>query len=484
MEMTRATKGIRSGQDYVEGLRDGREVWISGARVDAVPEHPGFAGVVRSVAAAYDLQHEPELQAQLTAPSPGGGLMPLSYKPPESQADLVERRQMIESYSRRTGGMMGRLPEYGGAFAVGMLNVSADFNSESQEHVRAWFEACRDADALIVSAFVDPQVDRSRSAEETGLLRIVESRDDGIVISGCKSVATMGPTTDEFLILTLPRPSMQPDGMMYVSVKPGTPGVRFFCREPLDRGLGERDAPLSARFDEPDAWALFDEAFIPRERVFLTGETDPARLGALFGKTLNWAWYHNLIRVAVKAELLAGVCTLLAEHNDAWKFPQVQEHVAEVIEYAQVLKAFVFASEARCVRAESGLVAPNPEVLNVAKVYGVKNYPRALEIIRELAGQGIIMAPLSADLEHEEIGPTIAPYYEARDVGAEERVRLFRLAWELTSDSFGGRQTLFELFNAGGLAQGKVRVATGTDKTDYVELAKSLAGIARFGPAA
>ena len=474
---TGATAGVRTGQDYVESLRDGREVWISGERVEDVTKHAAFAGVVRSVAAAYDLQHDNDLQPQLTTPSPTGALMPLSYKPPESPEDLVARREMIELYSRRTGGTMGRLPEYGGAFAVGMLNVGAEFDAESQTHVRAWFEACRDRDVLIVSTFVDPQVDRSLPAAESGLLRIVESRDDGIVVSGCKSVATMGPTTDEFLILTLPRPGLSADEMMYISVQPGTPGVRFFCREPLDRGLGERDAPLSARFDEPDAWALFNEAFIPRERVFHTGETDPARLGAMFAKTLNWAWYHNLIRVSVKAELLAGVCTLLAENNDAWNFPQVQEQVAEVIEYAQVLKALVYASEARCVPAQNGMVAPNPEVLNIAKVYGVKNYPRALEIIRELAGQGIIMAPLAADFEHEQIGPTIMPYYEARGIDAEERVRLFRLAWELTSDSFGGRQTLFELFNAGGLAQGKARVATGTDKSRYVELARSLAGI-------
>jgi aromatic ring hydroxylase len=100
-----------------------------------------------------------------------------------------------------------------------------------------------------------------------------------------------------------------------------------------------------------------------------------------------------------------------------------------------------------------------------------------LEIVRELAGQGIIMAPRSVDLEQEEIGPAVRSYYDSHGFDPDDRIRLFRLAWDLACDSFAGRQALFELFNAGGLSMSKLGIATRTDKSVYVEVAKRLAGL-------
>src|SRR5205823_14652105 len=129
----------------------------------------------------------------------------LTYKPPMSREDLVERRTMIDAYSRQTGGTMGRLPEYGGAFAPGLYSLREELGPENQARVAAWYERCRETDTCLVTSFVDPQVDRSKPADETGLLHVVEERDDGIVISGCKSVATLGPAANEFMIITAPR---------------------------------------------------------------------------------------------------------------------------------------------------------------------------------------------------------------------------------------------------------------------------------------
>jgi aromatic ring hydroxylase len=472
------TAGIRTGRDYIESIRDGREVWISGERVEDVPSHPAFAGAVQSVAAAYDLQHDPEYQSILTWPSPASGeLVPLTFKPPTSREDLVARRAMVDLYARQTGGTMGRLPEYGGAFAVGLYSLAAELGPENEARVKNWFDQCRERDVCLVTSFVDPQVDRSRPAEETGLLHLVEERKDGIVISGCKSVATLGPAANEFMIITAPRRFSSADEIVYVAVPADSPGLKFFCREPFAPGRKQQDAPLSSRFDELDAWALFDKVFVPYERVFVSKDIDMSKVPGLFARILAWPWYHNLVRVSVKAELIAGVATLLAEYLNTWQFPQVQEEIAEIYEYAHAVGAFLRAGEAECITTAGGFVAPNPSYMSVGKVFSVQGYPRMLEIVRELAGQGIIMAPRSIDLDQPEIGPIVRSYYEAHGVAADDRIKLFRLAWDLACDSFAGRQALFELFNAGGLAVSKLGIATGVDKTRYLELAKRLAGI-------
>src|SRR5260221_14111555 len=121
------TSGVRTGKDYIESIRDGREVWVSGERVEDVPSHPAFAGAVQSVAAAYALQRDPAYRDRLTWASPTSGEpVGLTFKPPTSREDLIERRAMVDLYSRQTGGTMGRLPEYGGAFAIGLLSLAGE----------------------------------------------------------------------------------------------------------------------------------------------------------------------------------------------------------------------------------------------------------------------------------------------------------------------------------------------------------------------
>jgi 4-hydroxyphenylacetate 3-monooxygenase len=470
----------RTGSEYVESLRDGRRVWISGAEVDDVPGHPAFAGAVETLASAYDLQHTEGFRDLLTQASPDGAdRVGRTFAPPRSAAELSERRRVVETYHRESGGMMGRLPEYGTSFAVGLLSLGASLPVDGAgERIEAWFDSCRERDACIVSSFVDPQVDRLLPSAQSGLLHIVEHRDDGIVISGCKSVATLGPGANEFLIMTAPRPFAGPDDVIYAAVPPNSPGLRFFCREPFAPGRERRDAPLSSRFDEPDAWALFDNVFVPSDRVFFTGrDVDLAAVGGYFEHILSWPWFHNLIRVAAKAELISGVCRLLAEYLNTWQFPQVQEAVAETVEYAHAINAFIRAGEVESAATESGIFMAAPAYMQVAKVYAVKNYPRMLEIVRELAGQGIIMAPRGIDLDEEEIGPLVRSYYGAAGVAADDRIKLFRLAWDLACDSFAGRQLLFELFNAGGLAMSKLAIANGIDPSESIALTKRLAAI-------
>jgi len=466
--------GIRTGRDYLESLADDRRVWLEGRQVENVVEHPAFSGAARSVAELYDLQHVGG--NGLAVPGPNGGLVSFGYEVPRSPADLRRRRQAVELLSRRTGGTMGRLPEYGTAFAIGLLSIADEFGPDHAERIESWFARCRDTDVCLVTSFVDPQVDKSKPAIDSGLLRVVSDRPEGVVLSGCKSVATLGPLSNEFLIITAPRQFADDGEVVYVSIPADSPGLRFYCRRAFRTDRSREDHPLAARFDEPDAWALFDEVFVPRDRVFLAGSADITKVAGFFREILSWPWYHNLSRISVKAKLLAGVCSLVTEYLNTWRFPQVQEAVGEVVEYAVTLEAYLRAAEEDCSYSRCGFAVPNPTVMSVAKLFAVKNYARMLEIVRELSGQGIIMAPTSDDLESE-IGGDLERYFGTGDVAARDRARLFNLAWDLACDSFAGRQVLFELFNAGGLTVSKLGVANSVDRSAYVALAKELAAI-------
>jgi aromatic ring hydroxylase len=474
VKATAGSTGIRSGREYLASLLDDRRVWISGEIVENVVEHPVFAGAARSVADLYDLQH---IEGNgLAVPGPNGGLVSFGYEVPWSADDLRRRRRAVEHLARRTGGTMGRLPEYGTAFAIGLLSIADEFGPDHAERIESWFGRCRDTDVCLVTSFVDPQVDKSKPAIDSGLLRVVSEAPDGVVLSGCKSVATLGPLSNEFLIITAPRQFAADGEVVYVSVPADSPGLRFYCRRPFQTGRSSADHPLAARFDEPDAWALFDEVFVPRERIFLAGSADITKVAGFFREILSWPWYHNLARISVKAKLLAGVCSLVTDYLNTWRFPQVQEAVGEVVEYAVTIEAYLRAAEEDCAFSDRDFAVPNATVMSVAKLFAVKNYPRMLEILRELSGQGIIMAPTEADLASE-IGSDIERYFGTEDVSARNRARLFNLAWDLACDSFGGRQLLFELFNAGGLTVSKLGVANSVDRSEYVALAKELARI-------
>jgi aromatic ring hydroxylase len=477
---------LRTGDQYKQSIRDSREVWMSGQRVKDVTEHPGFVGAVDTVARMFDLQHQPEYQQIVTTTDASGNRFPVTYKIPKSREDLVERRLMVETYARQSGGTMGRLPEYGGAFAMGLLNVRHEFSEAAQENatnIERWFNACRDGDRCLATSFVDPQVDRTKPAEENGLLHVVEDRPDGIVIKGCKSVATFGPASNEFMIITTPRKFASDGEVIYLAVPTDSENLKFFCRQPFGAGRNQFDSPLGSRFDEPDAWALFDNVFIPKERVFLCRGANLAKVAGYFNTILAWPWYHNLIRVSVKAELLAGICLLMTEYLNTWQFPQVQDAISDVIEYAEAMRTFVIAAEADCTISQEGMAMPNPMVMSVGKLYAVKNYARILEVVRELSGQGIIMAPSLADVENSSIGPLLKPYYSAFGVDSEQRIKLFHIAWDMACDSFAGRQQLFELFNAGGISVSRLGVSNRANKSKYIELAKSLAGIKDSNPA-
>jgi 4-hydroxyphenylacetate 3-monooxygenase len=389
----------------------------------------------------------------------------------------VRRREMIELLMRRSGGTMGRLPEYMAGIIVGLYDVRAtlaESDPSFADNAAAYLEHCREQDLCLTHGFADPPHDQNLPRTAFENLRVVEERADGIVIRGVKSVATLAPYANEYLGLAPNRPGLAAEEIVYFAVPMTVEGMRVVCRPTLahpDRA----NHPLSPHFDEMDCWVVFDDVFVPRHRVFYLQRAEVHQ--DLLLRILSWAFYHILIRMAVKAEVLAGIGAAIADYLGVSKQPHVQYALCELIGYAEILRAFIYAAERDPQTSASGLLIPNPIQVTLGRMHGVEHHARILQVVRELSGSGILMAPGEAELANPELRPAVDRYLVGADARAPERFRLLKLAWEYTCESFGARQLLFEMHNAGTLPLTKQRLMAVYDTAPLIRLAQQLAGV-------
>jgi len=461
-----------------------------GERVDDVTTHPALAGCARSVAAVYDLQYDVAHQDLLTIPSPTTGQpVSRSYQLPRSVDDLTHQRRMYEFLVRRAGGVAARLPQPLATVVLGLYDIRDLLGKQDPafaEHVASYFAYCRESDRSIATVFSDPLHHRNHPVSKQEPLRVVERRPGGVVVRGAKGVGTQAPYSNELFCMAPPRPDLRPEEDVYFATPVNAEGVHVICREPL-ASANPSDHPVSPSWDEMDSIVVFDDVFVPWDRVFYLRRAtaiDLALEARIFQGAVGLGPWYVLVRLAVKAEVLLGICAAIADSLGSAEQPNVQTALADAMVYLETLRAFVHAAEANPVRSPSGLAMPNPTTALAGRTFAIERYPSVLQHIRELCGPGLLMAPGQADLHHPEIGPHLHRFFVARDDAAPDRFRLLKLAWEYACDSFGSRQLLFEMYNVGSLATNKQRLATTYDTRACIELAKELAGIRRYSTSA
>lgn len=457
----------RNGEQYLNGLRDGREIWLGGERAGDVTAHPDLRNGARSIARLYDLQHDPEWAELLTYPSPSSGEpVGLSFLTPHSADDLIRRRRMMEIWAATTCGMMGRTPDYINVILMACAAARDFFEENHAGHganMAAYYEYCREHDLCLTHTLVNPQVNRaagpSGQVDPFLALGIVDKTSRGMIVRGARMLATLAPLSDEIIVFPSTVVGTGGDEWRYAfafALPIATPGLKFICRESFDLGRSHFDHPLGSRFEEMDAMAIFEDVLVPWERVFLCG--DVQRCNALFKAT--GAVYHMINQVgaknAVKAEFLLGVATLMAEGIGADGFLHVQEKLNELVDDLEIVRGLLRAGEADAVPGPGGAWQPAPEPLNTLRNFFPRTYPRMVEILQLIGAGGLMAIPTEEDLTGANAA-AIAKYYQGRNLPAEERIRLFRLAWDISASAFGGRQVLYERFFFGD----PVRVTAG-----------------------
>ena len=447
----------RGGKQYLEGLREAeREVWIGGERVDDVTSHPAFRRGARSLAALYDMQLSPELRGEMTYPSPTtGDDVGLSFLTPRSQDDLERRSRMMSRWARFSGGMMGRTPDYLNSSLMAQA-AAADFFARNRpefgENVRRYYEHVRENDLALTHTLVNVRRTRSPQAtigtDEEVSLRAVRETDEGVVVRGARVLATLGPISDEIIVAPSTVLRAGPGAGQFAlsfAIPCGQPGLKFICRESFDLGRARFDHPLGSRFEEMDAIVLFDDVLVPWDRLFLLDDVELANSCYAATNAVVHMMHQVVVKNVAKAEFVLGVACLVAETLGSEQSPQVQERISEIILDLEVMWACLRASEADAAPDEWGVTCPSRMPLDAARNLFPRMYPRMVEILQLLGSSSLMALPTQADFATE-LEPELERYLATGTATGLERVRLFRLAWDVACSAFGSRQVLYERF--------------------------------------
>jgi len=451
---------MRTGAEYLRSLKDGRRVFVDGERVKDVTEHPAFRQAARSIANLYDIAADPALRERMTFVSPKTG-EPVwrAWQIPRTHADLRARRLFSETWAEATFGLMGRSPDHVAGFFTGYAAVPSLFAVGGQQqkfadNVVAFQEYARDNSIYLSYALVPPQIDRSKPAHKqsdpTLYAGVVKERDDGIVISGAQQLATGGPLSDYVHLSCIP--PLGPGDENYANclvVPVAAEGVRLYPRRPFSRAGGAFDYPLSSRFDESDAFVVFDNVFVPWERVFIYRNLELVRDQWWKTPAHLYGNHQAQVRYVTKLRFMAGLAQRMNEMTGNAAQPPVQVMMGELASWVSVYESLLLAHESNA-PIENGVLWPSRITLYSAMALQSELNGRMLEIIRDLAGSAFITLPSSeADFGNPEVAADLERYMRSAAADAKSRVALMRLIWDFLGSEFGSRHAQYEKFYGG-----------------------------------
>jgi len=449
----------RTGQQYLDGLRaQPREVWLGGERVRDVTGHPGLANGARAVAALYDMQHEAGLRDEMTYVSPSSGeRVGMSFMIPRTREELEARRDMMLRWARATGGLMGRSPDFMNVtFAA--WGAAADYFGEKRpefgDNMRRYYEYIRENDLTLTHALINLQRSRNPSGvfnlEEGTALQAVCETDAGIVVRGARILATLGPLSDEIAVYSPRLPqhveAHSPFALSF-AIPCGTKGLRFLCRDSFDLGRSHFDHPLGSRFEEMDCVVFFDDVLVPWERVFLLGDAERLNGTAPVTHSALHSAHQGAAKNLAKCELVLGVALLMTKTLGNSHLPHVEERIGELMLTTELTRACLRTAEADAERDRWGVMCPAALPIESTRNLFMTAYPRMIEILQLLGSSSFLITPSEKDFATP-LAPAIEQYLATESSGAKDRVKLFRLAWDIAGSAFGSRQVLYERFFA------------------------------------
>jgi len=298
----------------------------------------------------------------------------------------------------------------------------------------------------------------------------------GIIVRGARILATLAPFADEIAVYPgLPIPTDAHAYALAFAIPVDTPGLIFLCRDSASApGAHPFDRPLSSRFDEQDAFVIFDDVEVPRERLFLDGRVD------LYNGIRNTGIVENLtnqttIRAVTKLEFAYGLATRMAEAiND--QSPGTQEMLGELLSYLEVARSAVLLSAEHGREVVDGIWFPDPRPLAPMRSLLADWFPRVAEIITLIGSHNLLATPSRRQLDNAGLRPLLDEFlHGANGMDAEARAGLFRMAWDFVGSGLGGRNLLYERFYLTSASRNRITAhATNADRTRAYALVDSI----------
>ncbi|MDM5196758.1 4-hydroxyphenylacetate 3-hydroxylase N-terminal domain-containing protein [Fictibacillus enclensis] len=448
-----------TGQEYLESINDGREIWLNGEKVKDVVNHSAFRNSARSLGQLYDALHDPKHHKVLTTETDtgNGGFTHKFFRSSRTSQELLEARDAIAAWARLNYGWMGRSPDYKASF-LGTLGTNPSFYGEYEVNARRWYKEAQEKVLFFNHAIINPPVDRHKPLHEVGdvFVHVEKETDAGIIVSGSKMVATGSALTNYNFVANYGATPVQKEEFAIVFVvEMGAPGVKLMARPSYEQKAAVTgspfDYPLSSRMDENDAVLIFDKVLIPWENVLVYRNIETAN--DFFPKSgfLHRALFQGCTRFAVKLDFLSGLLLKALETTGTLQFRGVQVNVGEVLAWRSLFWSLSTAMAKDPDQGTNGTVLPNFDAALCYRVMSAMAYPKVMEIIQNVVAGALIVQPSSAeDFNNPELRPYLDKLYRGSNgIDALSKVKTIKLLWDSIGSEFAGRHELYER-NYGG----------------------------------
>ena len=404
----------------------------------------------------FDRQHEYADDCLMPDPETGEPIN-VSHMIPRSKEDLQRRHRGLARIAESTVGLMGRTPDYMNVTFAGFAGERARVarSRRSQRGGRGQPRRPSSASwpARTSRSPTPSSTPRSTAPTDTSFadnpvpLHKVADTEHGIVVRGARILATLAPFADEIAVYPghpLPPDATDPYALSF-SIPMDTPGLIFLCRDSASApGADPFDRPLSSRFDEQDAFVIFDDVEVPRDRVFIDGNKD------VYNRCmLPTAWWANImqqttIRALTKLEFAYGLASRMAEAvNDTT--PPTLEMLGELHGYVEITRSAVLLAEEHAYDRGEGVWFPDGRPLHPMRALLAVWFPRVNEILIAIGSHNLLATPSRAMLDDGRLRPLIDEFlHGANGVDAERRAALYRLAWDFVGSNLGSRNELYE----------------------------------------
>jgi 4-hydroxyphenylacetate 3-monooxygenase len=445
---------LRTGAQYRDSLRDGRQIWINGERVKDVTTHPAFKPIVDIRARIYDMAHEPELKPVMAYRDAATGQENcIGYKLPHSQEDWAAKRRALDTVMRDIKGYAVRV----GDETVGEMwslydgrDVLNEVDPQFAKNIEHHIDKVLTTDVFHVSANTDPKGDRSKRPQDQDpdmLLHLVKETDQGIVVRGAKYETAAAYANQAFVKPTIANwgDDKLSDYALGFICDMGAPGLKHICRTGFAGRAPAADYPLSNRCDEVDTLLVFDNVLIPWENVLFHRHTKAAAY--IRGTLHRYSAYPYVLRVLYIADLMLGAAAFNAKQTGLDVQQAVREKLALLMQYRETINAHLTAAIAMAQKSPGGLLMPNPSLLYTGRYYAISQLPAMMHLARELCGGQICVTPDSASFANPEISGWLEKYYSVNEFWqAEDRRKLLAFARDLLNSDRAGHMVTFELF--------------------------------------
>jgi len=331
------------------------------------------------------------------------------------------------------------------------------------------------------AAMTDVKGDRSlrphQQADPDLYLHVVEKTSDGIVVRGAKAHNTLAPYAHELIVL--PTRDMRAEDADYAvafAIPADTPGVTMICRGAAPTVKREMSSPVSSRYASVESLTVFDDVFVPWERVFMCGEW---QLAGYLAET--FATYHRHSYCGCKpaiSDILMGAAALVADYNGIQKAHHVRDKLVEFMVTAELVHGCGLAASLKGQPMTSGTYLPDLVYANVGKYYAGTNLHHELEMLQDLAGGLVVTMPSEEDYSSEAVGSYLKKYLAGpASLAVDDRVRCFRLIEDMTASKFAGLLMVAGVHGGGSPEAERLAVYRSYDLESRKATAKRAAGI-------